>query len=116
MRAIILNGTHILTGRSADADTFVCCSLSDWRHGPFFLTRHNPPRVTLPDTPAGRLFGMSIQAFNSGDSAKMGAFVRQYMPELQTRSPATVFTRLRRRSGGIQRSHRSPRVSHGAST
>jgi hypothetical protein len=56
-------------------------------------------RVAVPDTPAGRLLGMWIQAFNSRDSAKMGAFVRQYMPELQTRAPA-AFARLWQIHGG----------------
>ena len=50
-------------------------------------------RAVLPSTPAGRLLGLWIQAFNSRDSAKMDAFVRQYMPEVQTRAPA-AFARL----------------------
>ena len=58
-------------------------------------------RVALPDTPAGRLLGMWITAFNSRDSTKMGAFVQQYMPEVQKRSPY-VFTRLRERAGDLE--------------
>ena len=78
--------------------------------------RAQSTRVTLPDTPAGRLLGMWIQAFNSRDSAKMGAFVRQYMPELQTRSPTTVFMRLHQTNGDTSRWHRSRRVSHSTLT
>lgn len=49
--------------------------------------------VAVPDTPAGRLLGMWIQAFNSRDSARMDAFVRQYMPDMALRAPA-AFARL----------------------
>ena len=59
-------------------------------------------RVALPDTPAGRLLGMWITAFNSRDSAKIGAFVRQYMPaEVQTRAPS-VFMQLRETRGALE--------------
>jgi hypothetical protein len=52
-------------------------------------------RVALPDTPAGRLLGLWLDAFNSRDSVKMDAFVRQYMPEIYDRAPA-AFARLMR--------------------
>lgn len=58
-------------------------------------------RVALPDTPAGRLLGMWIQAFNSRDSATMSAFVREYMPDVQTRAPA-AFARLWETHGNLE--------------
>jgi hypothetical protein len=58
-------------------------------------------RMALPDTPAGRLLGMWVQAFNSRDSAKMGAFVGQYMPDVQTRATA-AFARLWQTHGALE--------------
>ena len=58
-------------------------------------------RVSLPDTPAGRLLGMWIQAFNSRDSAKMDAFARQHMPDVQARAPA-AFARLWQTHGTLE--------------
>lgn len=36
---------------------------------------------TLPDTPAGRMLGKWLDAFNSGDRARMTAFLETYQPE-----------------------------------
>ena len=58
-------------------------------------------RAVLPSTPAGRLLGLWIQAFNSRDSAKMDAFVRQYMPDVQTRAPG-AFARLWQTHGTLE--------------
>src|SRR4051812_3317564 len=55
--------------------------------------------VALPDTPAGRLFAMWLDAFNSGDTIKMGDFVDRYMPQMRIRSG---FSRVREMSGGVE--------------
>ncbi len=36
--------------------------------------------VALPDTPAGRVFGAWLEAFNSGDRARLDNFTRSYFP------------------------------------
>jgi hypothetical protein len=59
------------------------------------------PRVALPETPAGRLLGLWLQAFNSHDSTKMDAFVRQYMPDVRDRAPA-AFARLMGMHPGLE--------------
>ena len=51
----------------------------------------------IPDTPPGRLLRLWLDAFNSGDSAKIGAFARQYQPQLRT-IDGTL--RLRQTTGG----------------
>lgn len=53
----------------------------------------------IPDTPPGRLLGLWLDAFNSGDSAKIGAFARQYQPQLR-QIDGTL--RLRQTTGGVE--------------
>lgn len=61
--------------------------------------------TSIPDTPAGRVFKTWLDAFNSGDTAKMSAYVRQYDPD---NSVAAMIDRRRNVGGfdvlGIQRS------------
>jgi pimeloyl-ACP methyl ester carboxylesterase len=51
----------------------------------------------LPDTPAGFTLRAWLDVFNSGDSARIDVFDRQYQPDL---SPADT-RRLRERTGGL---------------
>jgi retinol-binding protein 3 len=53
--------------------------------------------VALPNTPAGRVMQAWLDAFNSGDTARMGAYVRQYDPQTAVANMAD----RRRTTGGF---------------
>lgn len=55
------------------------------------------PNVAVPDTPVGRVIAEWMEAFNSGDSTKLGAYYKKYAVE-RTLGPQME---RRRRSGGF---------------
>lgn len=52
----------------------------------------------LPDTPAGKVFGAWLAAFNSGDAAKVSAFRESHWPDAP---PAENTLGFRERTGGF---------------
>lgn len=56
-------------------------------------------QTAIPATPAGRVFAAWLQAFNSGDRAKIDAFLRTYAPRLPQAEFASA--QFRGRSGGL---------------
>jgi hypothetical protein len=48
--------------------------------------RAQTPAPAIPDTPAGRVLRAWLDAFNSGDTARMDAYYRQYQPERSAQS------------------------------
>jgi CubicO group peptidase (beta-lactamase class C family) len=57
------------------------------------------PAVVIPDTPAGRQLGGFLEAFNSGDSARIDAFFREQFPSLPL--PPGANDALRALTGGF---------------
>jgi retinol-binding protein 3 len=55
------------------------------------------PTVALPDTPVGRVIADWMEAFNSGDSLKLGAYYKKYAVD----RPLGPQMERRRRSGGF---------------
>jgi hypothetical protein len=53
--------------------------------------------VTPPNTPAGRVLAAWLEAFNTGDTARMNAYYRQYQPDMS----ATQTIGFRREVGGF---------------
>jgi len=56
-----------------------------------------PRTVTPPDTPAGRMLGMWLTAFDSGDAATVQSFYEQHMPAPLVASAAA----FSRQTGGV---------------
>ena len=55
----------------------------------FFLVLALVParaQVVIPDTPAGRTFQPWLEAFNSGDRARLDAYYRKYEPSQSAES------------------------------
>jgi retinol-binding protein 3 len=59
--------------------------------------RAQTPAPAIPDTPAGRVLRAWLDAFNSGDTARMDAYYRQYQPERSAQSEL----RFREEVGGF---------------
>ena len=57
------------------------------------------PSSAIPDTPAGRQFSAFLEAFNSGDSARLDAFLREQFPSRPL--PPGANSALRTLSGGF---------------
>jgi retinol-binding protein 3 len=55
-------------------------------------------QVTIPDTPAGRTMGAWLEAFNSGDRARLDDYYKKYEPEKH----ADDFMGFRDRVGGFE--------------
>jgi hypothetical protein len=55
-------------------------------------------QVTVPDTPAGRTLRAWLDAFNSGDRARIQAFTSKYAPS----RPADVDVAMREQTGGFE--------------
>src|SRR5690349_10213379 len=55
--------------------------------------------ATIPDTPAGRVLAAWLEAFNSGDQARIGLYQQQYEPT--TGLPLDALMRFRARTGGF---------------
>jgi retinol-binding protein 3 len=55
-------------------------------------------QVTIPDTPAGRIMGAWLEAFNSGDRARLDDYFKSYEPEKH----ADDFIGFRDRVGGFE--------------
>jgi hypothetical protein len=56
--------------------------------------------ASIPATPAGRVLAAWLQAFNSGDRAKMDAFAKTYAPRLL--HPILISAQFRGQSGGLK--------------
>jgi hypothetical protein len=56
-----------------------------------------PARVAIPNTAAGVVLRAWLDAFNSGDTARLGAYYRQYQPELSAGSSLA----FREKTGGF---------------
>jgi retinol-binding protein 3 len=56
-------------------------------------------QVTIPDTPAGRVVASWLDAFNSGDRARIGAYQQQYEPT--SRLPLDAIMAFRAQTGGF---------------
>ena len=54
-------------------------------------------QATIPDTPAGKVFGAWLDAFNSGDRAKMEAYIKTYDPQQSVER----MTGFRNQTGGF---------------
>lgn len=61
------------------------------------LASAGSPKVVLPDTPAGRTANEWLDAFNSADSARLGAFYRKYALERSVEAQMN----FRRETGGF---------------
>lgn len=57
----------------------------------------NAQTVTPPNTPAGRVLAAWLEAFNTGDTAKMNVYYRQYQPDMS----AAQTMGFRREVGGF---------------
>jgi hypothetical protein len=57
----------------------------------------NAQTVTPPNTPAGHVLGAWLEAFNTGDTARMNAYYRQYQPDMS----AAQTIGFRREVGGF---------------
>ncbi len=68
-------------------------------HAPLTAQTTAATTIVLPDTPAGRQFGAFLEAFNSGDSARLDAFLRDQFPSLPL--PPGANTGLRELTGGF---------------
>lgn len=55
--------------------------------------------TAIPATPAGRVLGAWLKAFNSGDRAKIDAFLKTYAPSMA--QPALTSAQFRGQSGGV---------------
>jgi hypothetical protein len=55
----------------------------------------------LPDTPAGRTFGLYLEALNSGDRAKLLSFLKEHYPSSDAEAQANQIGDVRQRSGGF---------------
>lgn len=56
--------------------------------------------AALPDTPAGRVFGAWLAAFNSGDPVTIRAYLRKYHPEA-AKEPLSSELQIRLETGGF---------------
>jgi D-alanyl-D-alanine carboxypeptidase len=57
-------------------------------------------QTTIPDTPAGHAFSAWLEAFNSGDRAKVQAYLKKHEPESDDRTDGML--EFRERSGGFE--------------
>lgn len=58
--------------------------------------------VKLPDTPVGRRFAKFIEAFNSGEKARLIAFHKETADDKQAEDRAAQDMEARQRSGGFK--------------
>jgi retinol-binding protein 3 len=58
---------------------------------------HGIAQTTIPDTPAGRVLRAWLDAFNSGDRAKIEAYLKTFDPQ----KPADRLLKLRNQTGGF---------------
>jgi retinol-binding protein 3 len=60
----------------------------------------HPDSVSIPETPAGQVLAAWLEAFNSGDQARIGAYRQEYEPAAEL--PLDAVMSFRTRTGGFE--------------